>query len=156
MKEFQEYYLKFFEYKINIIKPDIIIIGSDFPREIIDFLINNNFPNINIIYNVNNKVMKKLSRCFQTLILPSINLVGTKHNLGRCLKFCVKKFSDINKEYNEEINKDNNKDSNNSNTINKYQMNKDLYIFDGCNKYLFNTIILSGKDINILKIIKKN
>ena len=156
MKEFIEYYIKLFESKINIIKPDIIIIGDDFPREIIDFLINNNFPNVNIIYNVKSKVMKKLSRCFQTLILPSINLVGTKYNLGKCQKFYIKKFSDNKNDYDEENNKNNNsKDNTPKNIINKYQINKDLYIFDGCNKYLFNTIILSGNDIKKLKIIKK-
>ncbi len=138
-EDFQKYLLKLIENKINMIKPDIIIIGNNFPKNLFDILINNNFSDIIFIYDISNKVMKKLSRCLQTLILPSINLIGSNNILGSCKNFYIQKI-----ENKEDINhSDNNKKSN------------DLFIFDGCDRLLFNTIILSGKDIELLKKIKR-
>ena len=132
-EDIQIYLLKLIEYKIGLIKPDIVIIGKNFPKQIVDILINNNFYNISIIYDIDNKVMQKLSRCFQTLILPSFNLIGSNSILGTCKSFYIQKFlknsinnNNIN-ENNNEVDKslENNKNLNNTDNCN------DLYIFDG-------------------------
>ena len=145
-KDIQIYYLKLIENKIGLIKPDIIIIGKHFPKYIVDIMINNNFDNISVIYDVDDNVMAKLSRCFQTLILPSIHLIGSNNILGRCKRFYTHKISEI----------DNNNDLNDviNNEENKNKNVNDLYIFDGCDRLLFSTIILSGPDINLLKKLK--
>ena len=88
-KDIQIYYLKLIENKIGLIKPDIIIIGKHFPKYIVDIMINNNFDNISVIYDVDDNVMAKLSRCFQTLILPSIHLIGSNNILGRKKKMLM-------------------------------------------------------------------
>ena len=146
-KDIQIYYLKLIENKIGLIKPDIIIIGKHFPKYIVDIMINNNFDNISVIYDVDDNVMAKLSRCFQTLILPSIHLIGSNNILGCCKRFYTHKISEI----------DNNNDLNDviNNEENKNKNVNDLYIFDGCDRLLFSTIILSGPDINLLKKLKR-
>ena len=159
-KEEQLYLLKYIDSKINKIKPDIIIIGKDFPEYIIDIMINNNNYNIILIYDINSSVFIKLARCFQSLILPSIKLIGNNNFLGTCEKFYIQKYLDnkINKENNNDKQNINNNKNTDNNIINNNKNDEninDLYIFDGCNKLLFNTIILSGNDINILKILKK-
>ena len=105
-KDIQIYYLKLIEYKLGLIKPDIIIFGKNFSKEIIDIIINNNFYDISVIYDIDNKVMKKLSRCFQTLILPSFKLIGSNSILGICKNFYIQKFSIIS-ENNKNINENN-------------------------------------------------
>ena len=80
-QDIQIHTLKLIENKIDKVRPDIVIIGKEFQKEIVDILINNNFNNISIIYDINNKVIKKLSRCLQTLILPSLNLIGSNNIL---------------------------------------------------------------------------
>ena len=51
-EDFQKYLLKLIENKINMIKPDIVIIGNNFPKDIFDILINNNFSDIIFIYDI--------------------------------------------------------------------------------------------------------
>ena len=38
--------------------------------------------------------MIKLSRCFQTLILPSLKLIGNNYILGSCKKFYIQNLTD--------------------------------------------------------------
>ena len=155
--------------KLNLIKPNIILVGKDFPQKNIDILINKiNLKNISIIYNIKNEVIKKLSRSFQTLILPSFKLIGSNHIFGTCERFYIEKYSEIDENHNniinnEEQNKENNnlkedekqKKEKNENDFKNNKKDNDLYIFDGCNSLLFNTIILSGKDLDLLKKLKK-
>ena len=143
-KDVQLYYLEIIEHKISLIKPDIIIIGQNFPRDIVNIITNNNFYDVSIIYDVSNNVMKKLSRCFQTLILPSIHLIGSNNILGSCKRFYIQNISDNN--INNDLKEANYEKENNS--VN------DLYIFDGCDRLLFSTIILSGQNIDLLKKLK--
>ena len=149
-EDIQIYYLKLIEKKIDMIRPDIVIIGKNFPKDMINIITNNNFYDISLIYDIESKVMKRLSRCFQTLILPSIKLVGSNNILGTCKEFYIQNINENN------MNKDKIKQET-ENTIenNTEKNNNDLYIFDGCNKLLFNTILLSGSDIIILKKMKK-
>lgn len=167
-KENQLKLTKFIENKLDLVKPDIVIFGKTYPKEIIKLLINNdNLSNINFIYDISNYVMNNLSRCFQTLISPSFKFIGKNYILGSCKRFYIEKYLDndnnsINNdsqktvesiiEIEEEIVK---KESDNIiSKINKDKKDNDLFIFDGCNRLLFNTIILSGKDINLLKRLK--
>ena len=143
----QIYLSKLTSYKIDKIKPDIILIGKDFPKEKIETIKNINFNDISIIYDIDNKVMTKLSRCFQTLTLPSIKLIGSNNILGSCKKFYIQNYTDNNND--QERNNKEGCDNNNN------EKKNDLYIFDGCDRLLFNTILLSGKDINLLKKLKK-
>ena len=123
-------YSRFILNKVDTIKPDLVIIGKDFPQEITEILLEDNSNNINIIYDVKNTSLKNISRCTKTIILPSFNLIGTNNILGSCKQIRCENFR-----YEDE--------------------NKDLLIFDGCDRLLFNTIILSGNDIHILKKLKK-
>ena len=155
-EDIQIYHLKLIENKIDKIRPDIVIIGKDFPKDKIDIINNNNFYGISVIYDIENNVMKRLSRCLQTLILPSIKLIGRNNILGTCKRFYIQNIADINgniahtnNDNKEENNKESDKDRNNNEGSN------DLYIFDGCGRFLFNTIILSGQDIDLLKKMKK-
>ena len=165
IKDFEIYLSNFISYKIDIIKPDIIIFGKYFPKEKID-IIKNNFNNISIICDVDNEEMNKLSRCFQTLILPSIKFIGNNYILGSCKKFYVQNFSDNNNnkekrdtkenEDNNNIDKKDTKENENNNiNENVNQQNNNLYIFDGCSRLLFNTILLSGNDMDLLKKLKQ-
>ena len=164
-KENQLKLIKFIENKLDLIKPDIVIFGKTYPKEIINLLINNdNLSNINFIYNISNYVMNTLSRCFQTLILPSFKFLGNNYILGSCKRFYIEKYLD------NDNNSDNQKTSEGNIQIeteiikkesddiiyknNKDKKDNDLFIFDGCNRLLFNTIILSGKDIILLKRLK--
>ena len=115
--------------------------------------------------------MIKLSRCFQTLILPSLKLIGNNYILGSCKKFYIqnltdnqnnpnnhnsndKQVKDTNdvKDESNQIN-DNNDKNNDNNNFNENPQNNNLYIFDGCNRLLFNTIllILIFHKLNIIK-----
>ena len=155
---------KFIENKLDLIKPDIVIFGKTYPKEIIKLLINNdNLSNIIFIYDINNFVMSNLSRCFQTLILPSFKLIGKNFILGSCKRFYIEKYldSDINNESQKNIESNIQieqeiikKESDDIIYKNNNKKDNDLYIFDGCNRLLFNTIILSGKDIILLKRLK--
>ena len=148
-KDKEIYYLKLVEHKIDIIRPNIVIMGKNFSKDVIHVITNNNFYDISLIYNVDKRAMKRLSRCLQTLILPSIKLVGSNNIMGHCENFYIQKINENN------IDKDNQENNNNKeNNIDKDNNNNELYIFDGCNKILFNTIILSGNDLVILRKIK--
>ena len=123
-------YSRLISSKLKAIRPDIIIIGKNFPKEVTKLLLQDNINNINIIYDLKNTTIKNISRCIKTIVLPSFNLIGANNILGSCKQFRYDNFQYENS-------------------------NKDLLIFDGCNRLLYNTIILSGNDINILKKLKK-
>ena len=167
-KEYQLKLTKFIENKLDLVKPDIVIFGKTYPKEIIKLLINNdNLSNINFIYDISNYVMNIFSRCFQTLILPSFKFIGKNNILGSCKRFYIEKYLDND---NNSINNDSQKTVKSNIELeqeivkkesddmicnnNKDKKDSDLFIFDGCNRLLFNTIILSGKDINLLKRLK--
>ena len=167
-KENQLKLTKFIENKLDLVKPDIVIFGKTYPKEIIKLLINNdNLSNINFIYDISNYVMNIFSRCFQTLILPSFKFIGKNNILGSCKRFYIEKYLDND---NNSINNDSQKTVKSNIELeqeivkkesddmicnnNKDKKDSDLFIFDGCNRLLFNTIILSGKDINLLKRLK--
>ena len=126
----QLYLLKLIENKISKIKPDIVIIGKDFPEIIVNTIVNNNSYDISVIYNIDSSVIKKLSRCFQSLVLPSIKLIGNNNFIGICEKFYIQKYTDNNIN-NENNNKQelNNKEDGDNNINNKNEENNDLYIF---------------------------
>ena len=145
-------YYNLIENKLNIFKPDIVIVGKNFPKEKIEKIVNNNnLKNISFIYDIKDKVIKKLSRCIQSFVLPSFKLIGENNYFGSCQHFNIKKFSDYNTPT--KLEETNNKKINTN--FKKEEQNKNLYIFSGCNKLLFSTIILSGNDINELKKLKK-
>ena len=167
-KENQLKLTKFIENKLDLVKPDIVIFGKTYPKEIIKLLINNdNLSNINFIYDISNYVMNIFSRCFQTLILPSFKFIGKNNILGSCKRFYIEKYLDND---NNSINNDSQKTVKSNIELeqeivkkesddmicnnNKDKKDSDLFIFDGCNRLLFNTIILSGKDIILLKRLK--
>ena len=145
-------YYNLIENKLNILKPDIVIIGKNFPKEKTEMIINNNnLKNISFIYEIKDDVIKKISRCTQSFVLPSFKLIGENNFLGSCKSFNVKIFSDYNTPIKlEEIN---HKKINTN--FKREEKNNNLYIFSGCNKLLFATIVLSGNDFNELKKLKK-
>ena len=154
------YYAKQIENKLNILKPDIVIIENDFPKEIINNIINNKiFDNINFIFGVKNKIIKNLSRCTQTLIYPSFKLIGNNKIVGICKKFYIEKILEYGnsstQQNNDQLQKEIKEEDKNENVNTNDKKENYLFVFDDCNKLLFNTIILSGKDINFLIQMKK-
>ena len=145
-------YYDLIENKLNILKPDIVIIGKNFQKEKTEMIINNNnLKNISFIYNIKDNVFKKISRCTQSFVLPSFELIGENNYFGSCKHFSIQKISDYNTQAKlEEIN-----DKKINTNFKREEQNKNLYIFSGCNKLLFATIILSGNDMNELKKLKK-
>ena len=159
-KDIEIYYSKLIENKLSLLKPDIVIIENNFPEEIINIIINNNiFDNISFIYGVKNKIIKNLSRCIQTLVFPSFKLIGNNKIIGSCKKFYIEKYLEYdyssNQQSNDQFQKEIIKEDKNEIININGKKEIDLFVFDGCNKLLFNTIILSGNDINFLKKMKK-
>ena len=140
-------YIKIIEKKLEILNPDIILIGRNYPKLLLNNLINNNSINNKCyIFDIKKKSFQDIARCTQNIIIPSFDLLGTDNVLGKCKNFYIKKI-----DYNFKIQKENKK---------IYKIEKDkkednyLIVFEGSNSLLFNTILLTGEDQLFLKKIK--
>ena len=119
-------YIKIIIEKIKSLNPDIIIIGKNYAK-IIQNILNNTseVKNKYIFFDIKKKHLNEISRTTCNFILPSFNRIGNKNPSGKCKKFYMKKM--------------------NTNI---------LLIFEGYYPSLFNSIILSGKNIFFLKKLK--
>ena len=141
-------YIKIIEKKLQILNPDIILIGKYYPKLLYNNLINNTkINNKCCIFDVKKKSFENIARSTQNVILPSFNLLGTNNILGNCKNFYIKKIN-YNFKFQREIKTPNKIE----NGINKDEIY--LIVFEGSDPLLFNTIILSGEDKLFLKKIK--
>ena len=119
-------YFKIIEQRIKCYNPDIILIGKNYPNILKNNLkYNISFIDKYIFYDIKKKNFEQLARCTGNIILPSFNLIGNNNPFGKCNKFYVKNMK-----------------------------NYFLLIFEGRSPMLFNSIILSGKNIFFLKKLK--
>ena len=134
----QKAYLKIIKNKIQNLNPNVILFSENFPQSEIDNFLSDN--NISIVFNVKKKALNNLARCTQTILLPSLNLIGKKILLGKCKKFKVLKFKKITNQ--------------NSDNTNLQSNDYNLMIFDGCDRRLYSSILLCGEKLEDLKILK--
>ena len=142
---YKDEYYNIISKKILKIKPNIIIIEENIDNKIFEYFEKNkqNEENIIIITDVNKKKLKNIARCVKTFIVPNVDLVDKQIKLGQCENFFIKKLTLENKD---------NKNNIYNSIISKNEYN--LMIFEGCGKILYNSILLSGPDIEELKKIK--
>ena len=141
-------YIKIIEKKIQILNPDIILVGKIYPKLLLNNIVNNSLINKKCyIFDVKKKSLENIARCTQNIIFPSFDLLGTDNILGKCKNFYIKKIN-----YNFKFQKESkvyNKKENDKNKSENY-----IIVFEGSNSLLFNTIILAGEDKLFLKKIK--
>ena len=143
---YKDEYYNIISKKILKIKPNIIIIEEKIDNKIFEYFEKNkqsNEENMIIITDVNKKKLNNIARCVKTFIVPNVDLVDKQIKLGQCEKFLIKKLI---------VENNSNKNNNYNSIITKNEYN--LMIFEGCGKILYNSLILSGPDIEELKKIK--
>ena len=135
-----EDYIEIIRKKIETISPQIIIVEGNASQKYQDFFSIDKM-NISLITKCNIRQLNRIARCVNSFVVPSPDLIGKQVVLGSCLQFkvqTIKNKLDINKSElfmrSEEYN---------------------LMRFEGCGKVLFNTIILSGPNIEELKELKR-
>ena len=131
-------YIEIIKQKIKNLNPDVILFSDNFPKSFIDYFLSDN--DRTVIFNIKQKTLLDLERCTQTILIPSLNLIGKKTLLGKCKKFQILKFKKPIKQNKENISLKNNE--------------YNLMIFEGCDRRLFSTILLFGDNIEELKILK--
>ena len=118
--------------KIEMVKPDVIFLEKDANIKAIQALVDRK---ITLVTNVKHSVMQRLERLTQTVSCPSTNLLEQDFILGRCEKFFMESLAEHN--------------------ITKSVHNiTNLITLEGCLEYLGCTIILSGPNMDELKLVK--
>lgn len=136
-------YLEILRKKIESVHPHVIVVNKNASHKLQEEF-NSDKMNISLVLNVKSASLQKIARCTKAYVLPSADLVNKQTILGNCASFRVQKIKTFNSE---------NKNTNNSILIKTNEYN--LMIFEGCGKLLYNTIILSGRDKEELKEIKR-
>ena len=133
-------YIKIIIKKIESISPQLIIVEGNIDQKYQDFFSEHKM-NISIIGGCNIKKLNKIARCVNSFVLPSPDLIGKQVILGSCSKFKVQ----ISKQ-NLKINKEQKKNI----------IGKEYYLmrFEGCGKFLYNTVVLTGPNREELKELK--
>ena len=135
--------IKIIEKKLELLNPDIILIGKYLPKLLLNDIKNNSFAKDKFfLFDVKKKSLQNIARCTDNIILSSLDMLGTNFILGKCKNFTIKTLKY--KFQNEKEDK------------NEINIKEESYIlvFEGKNSLLFNSIILSGKDKLFLKKIK--
>jgi Icc-related predicted phosphoesterase len=133
-------YIKIIIKKIESISPQLIIVEGNIDQKYKDFFSENKM-NISLIGGCNIKKLNKIARCVNSFVLPSPDLIGKQVILGSCSKFkvqIIKQNLKINKEQRKNI------------------IGKEYYLmrFEGCGKFLYNTVVLTGPNREELKELK--
>ena len=116
-------YMNIIFQKIILNNPDVILIGKNYPKIFYNELTNeSSMKNKLIFFDIKKKHLEQISRTTCNIIIPSLNLIGSKNPFGKCQKFYIKDLK-----------------------------NYSLLVFEGNSPMLFNSIILSGKNKLILK-----
>ena len=119
--------------KIEMVKPDVIIVQNDASFKAIEALRDKN---ITLVTNVKESVMQRLGRLTQTINCPSAVFLDQSFNVGSCGKFFQEKLSSGIREKG------------------KIENITHLIQLEDCLPFLGCTIILSDKEMNQLKIVK--
>ncbi|XP_035827768.1 1-phosphatidylinositol 3-phosphate 5-kinase [Aplysia californica] len=113
--------------KMIAYRPNVVVVEKSVSRLAQEFLLE---AGITLLYNVKLSVMERLARFTQAHIVPSIDGLVSKPNMGFCHDFRVHTYTMPNKE------------------------TKTLAIFDGCATHLGCTIVLRGGTLNELRRVK--
>ena len=135
-----EDYIEIIRKKIETISPQIIIVEGNASQKYQDFFSIDKM-NISLITKCNIRQLNRIARCVNSFVVPSPDLIGKQVVLGSCNQFkvqTIKNKLDINK-----------------NELFMRSEEYNLMRFEGCGKVLFNTIILSGPNIEELKELKR-
>ena len=135
-----EDYIEIIRKKIETISPQIIIVEGNASQKFQDFFSIDKM-NISLITKCSIKKLNRIARCVNSFVVPSPDLIGKQVVLGSCNQFkvqTIKNKLDINK-----------------NELFMRSEEYNLMRFEGCGKVLFNTIILSGPNIEELKELKR-
>lgn len=119
--------------KIESANPNVIFVQNDTSMKAIEVLLQKN---ITVVTNVKESVMQRIGRFTQTISCPSTNLITPDFTLGKCEKFVMESL--VKKSLDKTIE----------------NINTNLIELDGCLPFLGCTILLSGNDINELKLVK--
>ena len=134
-------YLEILRKKIEAIRPKVIVVNKNASHKLQEEF-NSDKMDISLVINVKSSSLQKIARCTKTYVLPSADLVNKETLLGNCALFHVEKIKTFQ-----------GKDSSKQNLIKTNEYN--LMIFEGCGSLLYNTILLSGRDKEELKEIKR-
>jgi hypothetical protein len=132
----ENHYIDILMDRIELVKPNVIIIEKDISRSVLTKI---RELNITVITNVKRKEMEKIARCTETLIMPSVNLLEKHINLGSW-KLFYQKLGNV------KMLKDNSK---------IMSTTQSLIFFDGCKPWYGSTIWLFGPNRRYLTTIKK-
>lgn len=119
--------------KIEQVQPNLIFVQKDTSMKAIEALLERD---ITLITNVKESVMQRIGRFTQTILCPSTNLLMPNFTLGKCERFTMESLAQ------KSLNK----------TVEA--INTNIIELDGCLPFLGCTILLSGKDMNELKLVK--
>ena len=86
----QDSFINIIMRKIEMVKPNIIIVQNDASFKAIEALVDRN---ITLVTNVKESVMQRLGRLTQTINCPSAVFLDESFNTGRCGKFFMEKLS---------------------------------------------------------------
>ena len=135
-----EDYIEIIRKKIEAIAPQIIIVEGNASQKYQDFFSADKM-NISLITKCSIKQLNRIARCVNSFVVPSPDLIGKQVILGSCAQFKVQTIKI--------------KSEKNKNDLFMRAEEYNLMRFEGCGKVLFNTIILSGPDLDELKELKK-
>ena len=136
-------YIEIIEKKLEYLNPDIILFGTYYPKLLFNSLKKNSWARKKcIFFDIKKKALQNIAKSTNNIILPSLDLLGTNYDLGKCKYFNIKNIMQKEEDNNNYIHEE----------INKY-LEYHIVSFEG-NPLLFNSIILSGKDKIILKKMK--
>ena len=133
-------YIEIIIKKIEGISLQVIIVEGNIDQKYQDYFSTEKM-NISLIGGCNIKKLNKIARCVNSFVLPSPDLIGKQVILGSCSKFKVQIIKP-----NLKINKGK------KNIIGKEYS---LMRFEGCEKFLFNTVVLTGPNKEELKELKR-
>ena len=135
-----EDYIEIIRKKIEKISPQIIMVEGNASQKYQDFFSTEKM-NISLITKCNLKKLNRIARCVNSFVVPSPDLIGNQVVLGSCAKFKVQTIK--------------NKLEINKNELFMRSEEYNLMRFEGCGKILFNTIVLSGPNLEELKELKR-
>ena len=135
-----EDYIEIIRKKIEAVSPQIIIVEGNVAQKFQDFFSMDKM-NISLIPKCHIKKLNKIARCVNSFVVPSPDLIGKQVVLGSCGQFRVQTIK-------------------NKLSIQKDQLfmkseEYNLMRFEECGKILFNTIILTGPNLDELKELKR-
>ena len=147
--------MRIIQSKIATVNPDIIFVEKDASRLALDTLLKDNRT---VITNTSIKMMQMIARATQTIMCPSTNLIDSGFVVGNCLNFRVEQIKPLNKIQNASFLDTSNFPSQTSSyqqSLQSLSESTSLMFLEGCQAKLGCSIVLSGSDLEELKIVRK-